>query len=272
MRAAQILTVCAACSAAASALGQTTVTLNAEAEATIFADGAAIGFGQVFDGQSGNGQIRRGLVRFDLGSLPAGEVTSATVTALVINQRGAAPLNIHRVLQAWNEGPTAGGGSGGGIGFPGGPDDVTWTGTGLGGSWTNAGSDFDPTATDSQTSLGSGLAVEFDVTADVAAFADGSADNFGWVIISDLELVSRNVVGISTDDEGLPPITLEVTVNEDEPCVPDTNGDGQLTPADFNAWIQASNAQAPACDQNGDGLCTPADFNAWIANFNAGCS
>ncbi len=54
-------------------------------------------------------------------------------------------------------------------------------------------------------------------------------------------------------------------------CLADTNGDGQVSPADFNAWIQAFNAQSPACDQNGDGLCSPADFNAWIANFNAGC-
>ncbi len=51
----------------------------------------------------------------------------------------------------------------------------------------------------------------------------------------------------------------------------DTNGDGEVTPADFNAWIAAFNAQAPECDQNADGLCTPADFNAWIVNFNIGC-
>ncbi|MEL7483879.1 MAG: beta-propeller fold lactonase family protein [Planctomycetota bacterium] len=57
----------------------------------------------------------------------------------------------------------------------------------------------------------------------------------------------------------------------DEPCTADTNGDGELTPADFNAWVQAFNTQSPACDQNGDGLCSPQDFNAWVANFNAGC-
>ncbi|MEL7482965.1 MAG: choice-of-anchor tandem repeat NxxGxxAF-containing protein [Planctomycetota bacterium] len=55
------------------------------------------------------------------------------------------------------------------------------------------------------------------------------------------------------------------------PCVADTNGDGELNPADFNAWVRAFNTQAPACDQNGDGVCNPADFNAWAANFNAGC-
>ncbi|MEO0630807.1 MAG: GC-type dockerin domain-anchored protein [Planctomycetota bacterium] len=56
-----------------------------------------------------------------------------------------------------------------------------------------------------------------------------------------------------------------------EPCVADTNGDGELTPGDFNAWINAFNAQLPTCDQNGDSLCDPSDFNAWIANYNAGC-
>jgi hypothetical protein len=63
---------------------------------------------------------------------------------------------------------------------------------------------------------------------------------------------------------------LSVSV-ADEPCRADTNGDGIVSPSDFNAWILAFNNQAPQCDQNGDGLCTPADFNAWILNFNAGC-
>ena len=62
-------------------------------------------------------------------------------------------------------------------------------------------------------------------------------------------------------------VTLDMTR-----CPADTNSDGLVTPADFNAWILAFNAQAPQCDQNADGLCTPADFNAWILNFNAGCN
>ena len=55
-------------------------------------------------------------------------------------------------------------------------------------------------------------------------------------------------------------------------CLPDTNHDGNLTPADFTAWIAAFNAGAPECDQNSDGNCDPSDFTAWIANFNAGCN
>ncbi|MEL6795328.1 MAG: GC-type dockerin domain-anchored protein [Planctomycetota bacterium] len=54
-------------------------------------------------------------------------------------------------------------------------------------------------------------------------------------------------------------------------CLADVNRDGQLTPADFNAWIAAFNAQTPECDQNGDFFCNSGDFNAWVINFNAGC-
>lgn len=59
---------------------------------------------------------------------------------------------------------------------------------------------------------------------------------------------------------------------ESSGCLADTNGDGVLSPADFNAWILAFNANDPAADQNGDGLVSPSDFNAWIANYNAGCN
>ncbi|MEL6499243.1 MAG: hypothetical protein AAF937_08760 [Planctomycetota bacterium] len=54
-------------------------------------------------------------------------------------------------------------------------------------------------------------------------------------------------------------------------CRADTNGDGAVTPGDFNAWILAFNTQGPACDQNDDDLCTAADFDALIRNFGADC-
>jgi len=54
-------------------------------------------------------------------------------------------------------------------------------------------------------------------------------------------------------------------------CPADINGDGNLSPTDFTAWIGAFNANAPQCDQNNDGMCTPTDFSAWISNYNAGC-
>ena len=54
-------------------------------------------------------------------------------------------------------------------------------------------------------------------------------------------------------------------------CLADTNGDGELSPADFSAWVSAFNTMSPACDQNADNLCNPADFSAWVTSYNAGC-
>lgn len=53
--------------------------------------------------------------------------------------------------------------------------------------------------------------------------------------------------------------------------VADVNRDGQVTPADFTAWVGAFNSGDLDADQNGDGQVTPADFNAWVSNFNASC-
>ena len=54
-------------------------------------------------------------------------------------------------------------------------------------------------------------------------------------------------------------------------CPANMNDDGQLTSADFQAWIDAYTASRIAADQNLDAFITPADFNAWILNYNAGC-
>jgi hypothetical protein len=66
-------------------------------------------------------------------------------------------------------------------------------------------------------------------------------------------------------------VAYRATVPQLAACFADTNGDGVLSPADFNAWILAYNTRTGACDQNDDGACTPADFNAWLLNFNRGC-
>lgn len=82
---------------------------------------------------------------------------------------------------------------------------------------------------------------------------------------------------IETSDEDLPgaialsDLTINVTMQVVSPCLADVNGDGNLDPSDFSAWINAFNQNAPGCDQNSDGTCTPADFTAWINNYNAGC-
>ena len=54
-------------------------------------------------------------------------------------------------------------------------------------------------------------------------------------------------------------------------CPADVNGDGLLTPTDFNAWILAYNQRDLLADQNFDGVVTPSDFASWILNWNSGC-
>lgn len=54
-------------------------------------------------------------------------------------------------------------------------------------------------------------------------------------------------------------------------CPADVNGDGQLLPNDFTAWIVAYNANDLAADCNRNGTVEAADFSAWIASWIAGC-
>ena len=94
-------------------------------------------------------------------------------------------------------------------------------------------------------------------------------DVFGWSAAFD---GATMLIGAAQDDEVADDAGAAYAVAVPAaPCPADTNSDGLLTPADFNAWIIAFNAQSPACDQNGDGICAPSDFNAWILNYNAGC-
>lgn len=85
-------------------------------------------------------------------------------------------------------------------------------------------------------------------------------------------------VGESTLDSGEFSIeeqaVLESVVPTDarpDACPADINGDGNLSGADFNAFLTAFVAGDAAADQNGDGNLSGADFNAFLTNFLAGC-
>jgi hypothetical protein len=97
-----------------------------------------------------------------------------------------------------------------------------------------------------------------------------SYDGFSTPSVKGFETGSNGVISLDGYVNG-GGARLDVMTGVRPPCLADVNGDGLLSPADFNAWIQTFNDATPACDQNGDGLCSPADFHAWILNFNAGC-
>ena len=64
---------------------------------------------------------------------------------------------------------------------------------------------------------------------------------------------------------------LTLTIGGGRLCA-DQNGDGLVTPADFNGWILNFNQGNLLADTNQDGLITPADFNGWILAFNQGAN
>ncbi|MEO1583178.1 MAG: GC-type dockerin domain-anchored protein [Planctomycetota bacterium] len=91
-----------------------------------------------------------------------------------------------------------------------------------------------------------------------------------WVAASGASSLTYPFSLVTTSTRVMGPGFL-IAAPDDEPCLPDANGDGLVTPQDFTSWVLAYNTQAPACDQNGDGLCTPQDFTSWVRNFNSGC-
>ena len=240
MNASFVLAVIAA--GATASASDTPFVLNATAEATIVdSDTTAIGRGKAFVGTTNFGQLRRALVRFDLSSLPDGEVATAELAVEITDLAAGGPFTagVHRVLTDWNEGPALGGGRAGGIPLPAGPDDATWSATGLGTMWANQGGDFVATATSSRTMPGIGDTVFFDVTDDVRAFRDGTT-NYGWILVSQSEGVSQQVAGLSTDDMvfSVEPMRLEVFIASGNPAdlAPPF---GVLDLADVDAFIAA---------------------------------
>ncbi|TDJ44155.1 MAG: hypothetical protein E2O52_08975 [Gammaproteobacteria bacterium] len=188
-----VLTGMALSSIAAAA----TVTVTPSRDATIFSSGGVNGIGDLFAGTSGTitpSDQRRALLYFDLAAIPADAViTDVSLTLSVLAAQGSETGSLHRLLQAWAEGDQAAGagagiGAGGGGGAPSSPvgdNDVTWTTTGLGPAWANAGADFIPAASGSALLPLAGNTVTFSsagMASDVQGWVDASFGNFGWII------------------------------------------------------------------------------------------
>jgi hypothetical protein len=151
-----------------------------------FSNGAGTRF---FTGSTATGEARRGLVTFDVGAnIPRGMlVTSVTLTLNVeMSISGAQTVALHRALADWGEGTSfAPSGQGGGTTPTVG--DATWIHTFWPGDfWGDAGGDFDPQASGTQSVAGTGAYVwsSAGMVADVQGWVDDPASNFGWVVVS----------------------------------------------------------------------------------------
>jgi hypothetical protein len=143
-----------------------------------------------FAGLTANGEIRRGLVHFDVSVVPAGSTIEGVVLFLNMSRSlvGDRQVALHRATAAWGEGASDAAGQEGG-GDPSEPGDATWVHTFFDGTfWSAAGGDFEPLASASiavgdEGAYSWGSTVEME--ADVSAWVDDPAQNFGWVLVGE---------------------------------------------------------------------------------------
>lgn len=196
----QALAWLSACSLLGAAFAQSTVTVIATQDNTLYQDasgslsnGAGSG---MFVGVPFSGGARRAVVAFDLrGQIPRG--STVTGARLVLNMSrtisGAAMVDAHRVTQAWGEGASVAGSGGGGGGLAQ-AGDATWLHTFFPNqTWNVAGGDF-AAAASSSTSVASLGSYTWGSTAamvsDVQGWVNDPATNFGWLLKDQTETVN----------------------------------------------------------------------------------
>lgn len=189
----------------AALTAQTTVVVPCNADNTLYQDlsgSKSNGAGtSVFVGENAVGLARRAVLRFDVAStVPAGAtIVSAQLQMNVTLTQDLLPLPVdaHRITASWGEGnstPSGVGGAGGGGGGTPQANDATWihrfyTGT----LWSTPGGDFVPTPS---FSFGMPIAGMFLVptspglVADVTAWRNNPATNFGWLLKANSETTS----------------------------------------------------------------------------------
>jgi spore coat protein A len=134
--------------------------------------------------------VRRALVAFDVaGAIPAGATINGVTLTLYMsrsNQAGTETVTLHRVLSDWGEGTSSATG-GGGDGAPSTSGDATWIHTFYPTAfWADAGGDFVAAASGSAAIGGSQGFYSWSgpgLVADVQAWVDGTAPDFGWLLL-----------------------------------------------------------------------------------------
>lgn len=141
---------------------------------------------------------QRGVLWFDVGSaVPSGATVTGARLSLHMSRTitSTEVVSVHRILADWGEGgsstgPGVGPGANGGAGATSQPGDATWIhrfypgAGGAGALWANAGGDFlaDPSADTGVGGVGSYSWTGTGLVADVQAWVDGAAGNYGWML------------------------------------------------------------------------------------------
>lgn len=272
--------VVAPCVASGPSRGADEVLLVSSRDNTLYEtdDGSlSNGAGQhCFAGTTALGEKRRALVAFDLtGAIPEGSIIVGATLTLHMSKTivGGVDVSISRVLRDWGEGASDAVGAEG-QGAPAQPGDATWLHTFYpGGFWDAAGGDFEPVPSASVV-VGAVGAYSWGSTdrmvADVQAWVDDSATNFGWIVVAD-ESVVPGAKRFDTREYPDPAVRPTLRVEFVPPCLADWDGDGEATTLDFLAFLNDWAAGDPRADLNGDGTVNTIDFLAFLNAWSAGC-
>ncbi|HRQ71573.1 MAG TPA: GC-type dockerin domain-anchored protein [Phycisphaerales bacterium] len=229
-----------------------------------------------FAGTTALGEKRRALVAFDVaGFVPEGSTIVGVTLTLNMSKTivGGVDVAIHRVMRDWGEGASDAVGAEG-QGAPAEPGDATWLHRFYPGEfWDAPGGDFDPAASGSIVVGAVGAYVWGSterMVADVQAWLDDPASNFGWTVIAD-ETVIPGAKRFDTREHPDPAVRPVLRVEFEPPCIADWNRDGEVTTLDFLAFLNDWAAGDPRADLNGDGVVNTIDFLAFLNAWSAGC-
>jgi hypothetical protein len=177
-------------------------------------NGAGLHF---FAGENAMGELRRGVIAFDIaGAIPAGStITAVSLTMnMSMTPAGAENVELHTLLADWGEG-TSHAPQGEGDGAPATPNDATWRHRFFDTLfWTTEGGDFSATASATQSVGGIGQYTwsSPQMVADVQAWLNDPASNFGWLVLGD-ETTIATAKRFDTRESATPPmLTVQYTV------------------------------------------------------------
>ncbi|MBI1950150.1 MAG: DNRLRE domain-containing protein [Acidobacteria bacterium] len=196
---------------------------------------------------STSGSIRRAVLAFDVAAaVPRGSTVTRVLLRLNLSSTnaGPVPVQLHRLLADWGEGPSA---SSGGGGAPSAQGDSTWIHRYYDNVfWTRPGGDFDPfpralTLVDQPGPYSWGSTPE--MAEDVQAWLDHPEASYGWLLAGDESgpTTVKRFDSREHPEEGSRPM---LEIDYVPPCSPDPAGPGywqrqcasQAEPG-FSEWV-----------------------------------
>lgn len=205
-----------------------TIVLQPSADTTLInvAPDNNLGAAEFFNaGTTGGGYKNRALLFYDLSSaLPPGAIiTSAQLSLSIVRQPNSglqhSLFSLRRVFQPWGEGSQTYGEGGPGLGSPALAGEATWNHRFAGGAtWSQPGGaegvDYSAvlSSTEQVGTIGDDIIFESspELVADLQAWLNGSAPNFGWMLRTESEAMVKTARSFASRESGFGP---ELTVN-----------------------------------------------------------